>query len=232
MIELIYGTDTVKVREQALVRVRESALGDDVVTLMTDSFDVEKLKDMLGAVSLFGSTQVVLLDMLMSDAGVAEQVVPLLEQCKESQNTFVWVEGKLTATQLKKIIPFVQKSEQYDMSPQKEFSTFALTDALVARDKKTLWITLLEAWKTGVSNEEIIGVLFWQLKTARLVARTQSAEEAGVKPFVYGKTKNILRKYTQEEIETLSRSLLTIYHKGHGGEVDLDNALERWVLRV
>jgi hypothetical protein len=83
----------------------------------------------------------------------------------------------------------------------------------------------------GLSAEEIIGTLWWQLKTLRLAMLTKSAEEAGVKDFPYNKAKRALKNFKDGEIETLSLRLLNLYHDGHAGKCDIDLALEEWVLR-
>jgi len=100
------------------------------------------------------------------------------------------------------------------------------------QDELLAWILLAKAWRNNLSNEEIIGTLYWQVKMLRLVERTKNAEEAGQKPFVYSKAKRSLRQFTEGELDSLSRDLLSIYHEGHLGRRDMDSALERWVLSL
>jgi len=101
---------------------------------------------------------------------------------------------------------------------------------LANKDKKSLWLLFCEAKRNGLSGEEIIGTLWWQLKSLRLAAMTNSASEAGMKDFTYNKAKRALRNFRDGELETLSHSLLLAYHDGHGGIRDIDYALEEWVL--
>ena len=91
---------------------------------------------------------------------------------------------------------------------------------------------LQEAKAAGQSAEEIIGVLWWQLKTLRLAAITNLASEAGLKDFPYNKAKRSLSHFKEGELGTLSLSLLSLYHEGPAGIVDIDEALEQWLLRV
>ena len=109
---------------------------------------------------------------------------------------------------------------------------FALTDALVARDKKALWLQLRTLLDNGLRGEEIVGTLWWQLKTMRMAGLTKSAEEAGMKDFSYNKAKQALRKYSKEEVERLSQELLVLYHDAHAGKGDMELSLEKWVLGV
>jgi hypothetical protein len=75
-------------------------------------------------------------------------------------------------------------------------------------------------------------MLWWQLKSLRLAALTQSAQEAGMKDFPYNKSKRALPAFAPGEVVTLSQSLLELYHAGHSGQRDMDIALEQWVLAL
>ncbi len=59
---------------------------------------------------------------------------------------------------------------------------------------------------------------------------TDSAEVAGMKDYPYQKAQRSLSAFKPGELETLSHSLLRVYHDGHGGVRDIDAALELWVL--
>ena len=91
---------------------------------------------------------------------------------------------------------------------------------------------MVAARQAGVSAEEVIGILWWQLKTLRLAAVTKSAPEAGMKDFPYNKAKRALGNFSDGELETLSHSVLRVYHDGHAGKTDIDFALEQFVLSL
>jgi hypothetical protein len=91
---------------------------------------------------------------------------------------------------------------------------------------------LQEALREGAQAEEIIGILWWQLKMLRLAAKTKTAAEAGVKDFPYNKAKRALAGFKSGEVDTLARSLLALYHDGHAGKRYINVALEEWVLRM
>jgi len=107
-----------------------------------------------------------------------------------------------------------------------------MAEALARKDKRSLWILLCEAKRNGLSAEEIIGTLWWQLKTMRLASLTSSAEEAGVKDYPYNKAKQSLRNFKPGELGSISFRLMNLYHEGHKGKRDIDLALEEWVLTV
>ena len=119
---------------------------------------------------------------------------------------------------------------EFTAEKTERFNTFAMAEAVAGKDKRKLWVLLQEARLSGLRDEEIIGMLWWQLKSLRLAAVTSSASEAGMKDFPYNKSKRALTTFHPHEVESLSQSLLELYHAGHAGIQDMDSALERWVL--
>ncbi len=198
----------------------------------TDEF----LRDRIGAQSLFGGSeapQVFLLDTPSEKKDALERVVEHAPALAESANIFVLIEGKLLAAQAKPLKAAAAEYHEVKADVAKEpFNAFALADALARRDKKSLWVLLVRAQKEGLSAEEIIGTLYWQLKSMRLVTLTKSPAEAGLKPFVYSKAQRGAVHFKDGELEKLSEKLVTLYHEARLGKVDIDLALERWVLDV
>ena len=113
-----------------------------------------------------------------------------------------------------------------------EFKIFALTDALGARDKKALWTLYRKAVELGKVPEEIHGILFWQVKSMVLAARSKSAGEAGLNPFVYGKAKRYAENYSGDELKAMLEKLVTIYHDSHRGVCDFETAMEIFLLGI
>lgn len=233
MLSVFFGNDVVRVREKAFAFVRTLATDDTLVTHITpERYEEGMISDLAQGSSLFSSTQVCVIDTLSEDEETFEKVFAQLEMMKDSQNHFVIIETTLNASNKKKIQEYAEKSEEIAGEKIEKFNAFSLTDAFLRRDKKSLWILLIEAWKNGLKNEEIIGVLMWQVKVLRLVERTKSAEEAGQKEFVYNKAKRALRFFKKGEMDEISRRLLTIYHDGHLGRHDTARALEQWALTL
>jgi len=166
------------------------------------------------------------------DKDLLEEV---LAMCKESENVFLFVEGALD-TKTKKLFE-VSAEKVWECESGKEitkevFNTFALTDALLARNRGKAWVLYEEAKRKGVTPEEVHGVLWWQLKTMLLVSKTQSATEAGVKPFVYSKTKKGLVHFAQKEVEGLVQKLLDTYTQSRKGKIELSIGLEQFLLGI
>ena len=232
MLFVYHGDDVTKVRTEAFKKVGTLQNGDGAHIITPESGSLEELKDALGATSLFRTHEVYVLDTPSLDIKLFEALEGLLDEMQTSENTFILIEHTLSPKYEKRCASVAETLEKYTEVGKKDFNPFALSDALIARDKKTLWILLQAAWRDGKSSEELIGTLFWQLKMLRLAEVTKSATEAGQKPFVYDKAKRALKKFSEGEVAHLSHELVLLYHEGHTGKRVLGNALEAWVLRL
>ena len=231
MLYLYYGNDTPRVRQKAFSFAHTLTDGNTIGTQVTvQTYMQGVLADLAEGASLFGGSEVVIIDTVSEDEAVFAEVLDELEILGNSTHHFIMIEGTLRVPEKKKIQSHTKHIEEITGEAKEKFNAFLLTDAFLRRDKKALWLLLMEAWSNGVSNEEIIGILFWQVKILRLVERTKSPEEAGQKPFVYSKAKRALGSFKKGELDTLSQNLLSIYHEGHQGKVDTSLALEKWVL--
>ena len=157
------------------------------------------------------------------------------------QNISAWVdagheielrEEKLLADQkkfLKKIGATIH--EQKAAPKPKDKQVFAITDAILARNPKQAWIAYRNAISSNKAPEEIVGLVWWQLKTLWLVAKL--GNRAGQSPYATQKAKQALKKYSAREIAGLCRSLVAAYHGSRlGTGPELEGALERWILAL
>ncbi len=237
MLYVFSGGNTVRVRSEAhtfLDTYEEKGIRVEYIgpELCSEDF----LRDRVSAQSLFGGTtasDITLFDTPSEKAGALDALLVYAEALAQSDNVFVVIEQKLLAAPTKILKAHAEKFiEIKDAAEGERFNVFALADALARRDKKALWVLLQQAVHAGISAEELSGTLMWQIKSMRLAARTQTAEEAGLKPFVYTKAKRATAKFTHEEIDTLGRSLIALYHDARLGKRDMDIALERFVLAL
>jgi DNA polymerase III delta subunit len=232
MLYVYFGTDTQKTRENAHARMRALAGKQEILSIQGSDYRPGIFVEHAGSVSLFGDASVTCIDTMSENEEAFEALIDDLPILQQSSRVFVIVEGGLNAAEKKLFQKYAAEYEEAAAEKKERFNTFALTDAFLAKDKKSLWLLLADAVRAGVTHEAIIGLLFWQINTARLVAKTGSAEEAGIKPFVYSKTKRALAKFTQDELHAHSRALLSLYHEGHLGKRDIGLALEAWVLAL
>jgi DNA polymerase III delta subunit len=191
-----------------------------------------RLTSLAESVSLFSGTQVYLVDTPSTDDRFFAEVINEAQILQGSPHYFIVIENSLVAADKKILAKVATTIEEFKAGTVERFNMFALADALVRKDRKTLWMLLQEALREGAQAEEIIGILWWQLKMLRLAAKTKTAAEAGVKDFPYNKAKRALAGFKSGEVDTLARSLLALYHDGHAGKRYINVALEEWVLRM
>ncbi|HEY0964584.1 MAG TPA: hypothetical protein VGE31_02185 [Candidatus Paceibacterota bacterium] len=229
MLYVFFGTDRTAVRNAAQ-KVSET-IGSPTIIDET-AYAPGAVASAAQTASLFGGTEIFIIDTPSDDDTFEAEVIGSVAALKESQNTFVIMEHALLADVKKKYGKYAERMEEFSATKAERFNTFALADALAKRDKKNLWVLLAEAQRTGIRSEELVGILWWQLKTMRLANVTRSAADAGMKDFPYNKAKRALGLFKEGEVESLSRSLLALYHHAHQGTRDMDLALEEWVLRI
>jgi DNA polymerase III delta subunit len=231
MLHVYYGSDRQKVRDTAGDFIEQHLSPEGTLTTIdADSFVSGQVADALGASSLFGGEEWFLLDTPSANVDFQTEVQDSLTEMSASANTFIILEGALLAPAKKKYAKHAASCTEY-MAPKNErFNTFAMADALANKDRRQLWVLLQSAKQQGLPAEEIIGMLWWQLKALRLADITTTASEAGMKEFPYNKAKRAVTKFAPDEVTALSQSLLELYHAGHAGLRDIDLALEQWVL--
>jgi hypothetical protein len=113
----------------------------------------------------------------------------------------------------------------------KDNTVFAITDAVLVRDRKKAWLNYRAAIDAGKSPEEIVGLLWWQIKTLWLVAKL--GDKSGQAPYGVGKARQALKKYSSRDVAIAARSLVEVYHLARLGEgPELEGACEKWLLGI
>lgn len=230
MLRVFYGNDAVASRKEAFAAAHDA----HAVPLVIDaeSYAPGVCREAVGSVSLFGDTPACILDTPSADDAFFAEVDALLEDMQSSAKLFIVIEGPLLAAQKKRYERYAESCSAYTKESSERFNVFGMADALARKDKKSLWLMLQDAKQAGLSGEEIIGTLWWQLKSLRIAAKTKTAAEGGMKDFPYNKAKRSLAAFKEGELSAISRSLLAVYHDGHIGVRDIDLSLERWVLSL
>jgi len=233
MFVVFFGNDTVGVRSEAHELIGSYEANNYTIEYIdSDTYTSGVLSDAAGATSLFGGERLYVIDTPSEQIDFYTDVVEHLAALKESANTFVVIEGALLAPEKKKFAKYAEHLEEAHVTAGEKFNTFALADALAKKDKRSLWLCIIEARRAGMSPEKIISILWWQLKSLRLASVTASAQTAGMKDFPYNKAKRALGNFMDGEVDTLARTLLRVYHEGHLGNEDIDLALEQWCLSL
>jgi DNA polymerase III delta subunit len=233
MISLFFGTDTIAVRAATFQQVSDLRdEGKTVEVLEAETYERGRLSSLATTTTLFGEDMVYVLDTPSLNPEAWTDLMQNLSLLQAAPHIFLVIELGLAAADKKKLAAAASSLKEFQAVKTERFNIFSMSDALLKRDRRTLWLLLISARQSGVSDEEIIGVLWWQLKTLRLAAKTKTAAEAGLKDFPFNKAKRNLINFKSGELEQLSLSLLKLYHDGHSGRRDLSLALEAFVLTI
>ena len=236
MLYLFYGTDRNTALKKALdIIEKKVAEKKDAVVFKVDCENITEdlLMELCGGQGLFEQKFIVHLKDLIGDENGKYIAFKFLHDIKESENIFIWTDGAILKKDFTKVEKVAEKIWEYVKKEKTEIkeNIFKITDYLIARDKKNLWIEYQNIRKT-FAPEEIHGTMFWCFKNIILVSKSKTATESGLKPFVYSNTKGALSKYSDEEIQNNFWKLTKILGDSRRGEGELDVLLEKWILEI
>ncbi len=187
--------------------------------LRWEALPVEELASLAVSQTMFGGTETYLLVGALNSER-QEEFLSIAKELAVSPNLFIFEEEKLlkaptTALEKAGAEIVVEKrptasSAQSLPAGRQGFDPFGLTFAFAARDRKKLWLGLTQAFQSGEKAEAVAGLLTWKVR--------QELEKAT------GQKK--------EQLITLSRQLVYMYHDSHRGAGDLELLLERFALRL
>jgi len=237
MLYVCYGDDrnALKNKAQSIIDDLRNGGGMPVFRFDNETLTLGELEEFVFGKRLFEGRSIIVLDGVFQKEEIKNFVFKNLKAVEESENVFIFIEDRLDAPSVAKIKKHTKNIFVFKKANEKkkdDFSVFSLADGLGERNKKKLWVSLERARMTGIAPEEIHGVLFWQVKSMLLALGAQSADTAGLNPFVFGKSKRFAKNYTKKEIEEVSARLVDIYHIARRGGTELDTALERFVLML
>lgn len=236
MFYIFYGTNTEVSREKARTFI-ERLRGDEkgfFERVTADTFDKDALLARVEESGLFSGDIVTVLDEVCALPEAEEAVENMVHDFALSPNAFILIEQKLSKQFLGAcegagaIITHsegAKKGKEWEDRP-----IFSFADAYARGDKKTAWALLEKLRAEGAHDEEIIGTLFWRMKTIFLAKICRSADEAGLKPFVYGGALRLAEGYTKEELQKKLSDMIILRHDTWRNSGDLGVALERCVL--
>lgn len=238
MIKVLHGDDTGKSKKalnDALFTATKE-FPDSIVTRFDDvQFDPVRAKESLLSASLFGATNVVVLDGVLQHPEGKDFYLSAIEWAS-TPNMVIVRETALHKDILDTLTSLGAEIQAF-MPPVKMKDSgmnFVLADALLARDKRTAWVEFALQEKRGAVMEEMHGTIFWAFKTLYLV-KSKSKEEAilaGVKDFSYRKNQNYAKNFIESELEDILGDLKDMYHRAHHGEAELGVLIEQFILKL
>lgn len=206
MIYILTGNDT----KNKNIYLRKLYKEDQPLFVLDIATTKEVLFDYAHSVSLFGGSPIIVVENMIKDEEVkltAKDIAIL----SDSITTFIFLEEKLLAADLKKYnkIATIEDFSKKEIKQTPKMNMFDIADAYARRDKIGAWVLYRNAVLTGVSSEEISGIIFWKIKTMIL---------------------NGTKFFSADELKKRSSELLSIYHKAHRGEGDFVVGLEQFIL--
>jgi len=238
MLYFLYGTDTHKSRgklHELLSTLSKKRPESEIFKITSENWSESQFDELLVSQGLFDQKYIVVLDTLFEKKEIKEYVLDRIGETKDAEHVFLLLEGKTDAATVKKIEKVAAKVQEFAKTdaPDKSYSNiFSIANYLVQKDKKGLWISLVDFLRKGIAAEEIHGVLFWQVKNMILASRADSQKDTGLSPFVYKNALTGARNFKEEELITLSSQLVHMTHRVRSGEGDLDIMLEKWALSL
>jgi len=235
MLYFLYGTDTHKARAKLhdlLDTLTKKRPDSEVFKITSENWSDVQFEELLSSQGLFDQKYIVVLDNVFEKKDAKEFVVDRIEGTKDAEHVFLLLEGKVDAPTLKKIEKFSAKSQEFAKTEGKKefFNIFSITDKLVQKDKKRLWISYVDLLSKGAGSEEIHGILFWQVKNMLLASKADSQKDTGLSPFVYKNALTGSRNFTKEELTQMSTDLVHMTHRVRSGEGEMEVMVEKWML--
>lgn len=232
MIIFLHGTDTKKIQDksQKIVDVlRTKKPNASFVRMNNENFDKE-IDTVLSGSGLFESNYIVSIKNVSSDKELWKTVSKKLKDIQKSSHVFVWVEdGKETAA-IKKIKLSVEKAEEHNSKEIKKEDEpiFAFLDLFFTKNNKDAWLWFV---KNPVDISQVLNLIMWQAKSIKLASISNSAVEAGLKPFVYSKSKRLASAWSDEKISELYVKCLDWQTRGRQGD-NISAEFEKYLLCV
>jgi hypothetical protein len=144
-----------------IAAVGKRIAGDE---LKWESLTSEELVSLASTEALFGGAQTFVLEgALNSERG--EEFIDLLEVFAESPHTFVFQEEKLLKAETD-ALKEAGATFEIEKAIKKEyrFDQYGVAEALGTRDKKKLWLALMQSWESGEKAEAVAGLLCWKAR--------------------------------------------------------------------
>ncbi len=237
MLYFLHGTDTHKSRaklHELLATLAKKRPDSEVFKLTSENWSGTQFEELLVSQGLFDKKYIVVLDNVFEKKDVKDFVLDRIDATKDSEHVFLILETKVDAVTLKKMEKVATKVQEFAKSEQKieKFNIFSISDSLVRKDKKKLWVTYIDLLGRGAVAEEIHGVLFWQVKNMLLASRADSQKDTGLSPFVYKNALTGTRNFTAPELEKFSSQLVDMTHRVRTGDGELEVMLEKWILTM
>jgi len=228
MLYVFTGIDTARAKAEA----HKIAQKDEVIVFGEGGESFERVATHLSSQGLFSPKAALILDRPFETAEGKALISEHAKNFGKSPLSIFVIAPHLSAIE-KKLFPKDTEFKIFEPKGIREAvrpNVFAFTDSFMAGDRKKTWLGYQKLLTAGISAEEIHGALLWAVRSALIALKTSDAEEAGLKPFVFTKSRRVAERLGVERVEEFSRSLIEIYHKARSGVGSIELGIEHLIL--
>lgn len=206
MIYIFYGQNF----EERNFEIKNKAEGTSIIRLSALNTTRELLLNYAEQNSLFSEVFTVILENPISESDVSFDN-EFLDILKKSSSVFIFLEDHLLSEEVKKYKKYAEDVIEFEAKiVVKKENPFVLANLFGDKDKIGTWVTYRKLIERGGGAEPIAGMLFWKVKSMILSGN---------------------RNFNEQELKNQSKELIDIYHKSHLGILDMDIALEQFILK-
>ena len=217
MIYLFTGDDAQNKHKAYIKFVNSIKKGTETFFISRNDFNNSQIENFYSGSGLFFNKCVVVFSGVLEREEIRDFVLEKLDLMAESQNDFVFFEGKLNKTVLdvfKKIKPNQIEINTFDLPKIKleKFDNFLLANAFGEKDRLKLWLYFRMAVDRGVMMDELSGVLFWKAKDMML--------------------KKNFNKFSETELQKFASQLSYLLPEARHGGQDAEAVFEQFLLEA
>ena len=211
----LFSGDNVKEKNLSYEKfIKSLPPGMETFSVNGNDFNPTQIESFYSGSSLFSPISAVLFRDVLEREEVRDFILDKLNPMSQSDNSFIFVEGKLNKSVLdafKKARAEINVSE-LPKEKKEKFDNFLVANAFSQKDKLNLWIYFRQAVDKGVGMEELIGVLFWKIKDMIL--------------------KGNFSKFSEEQLRDFAARLSYLLPQARKKGVDAESAFEKFLLEA
>jgi hypothetical protein len=214
MIYLFSGNDSNNKLKAYEKFIKSIPIGTETFSINRNNFDKMQIESLYSGSSLFSEKSSVLFSNIFEYEETRDFILEKLKLMGQSDNTFVFLEGKLNKPILDAFKKARAELNVFELPKEKleKFDNFLVANAFSQKDKLNLWIYFRQAMDLGVGMEELIGVLFWKIKDMIL--------------------KKNFGKFKESELKNFAAKLSYLLPEARKKGIDAESAFEKFLLEV
>jgi len=211
----LFSGDNVKEKNLSYEKFMKSLpTGMETFSVNGNDFNPTQIESFYSGSSLFSPISAVLFRDVLEREEVRDFILDKLNPMSQSDNSFIFVEGKLNKSVLDAFKKARAEINVFELPKEKKekFDNFLVANAFSQKDKLNLWIYFRQAVDKGVGMEELIGVLFWKIKDMIL--------------------KGNFSKFSEEQLRDFAARLSYLLPQARKKGVDAESAFEKFLLEA